>query len=83
MLQCTVDHRDMLEGKMAFRPFAKIAALMPRGGAQMQVAVPKRKEFGDEGDLGDAAHEAVMQRFSLHSFGTSHVQHRTSERLRL
>ena len=65
---------------MAFRPFAKIAALMPRGGAQMQVAVPKRKEFGDEGDEGDAAHEAAMQRFSLHSFGSSHVQLRTSDR---
>ena len=65
MLQCTVDHRDMLEGKMAFRPFAKIAALMPRGGAQMQVAVPKRKEFGDEGDLGDAAHEAPAPVWSL------------------
>ena len=46
----------------------------------MQVAVPKRKEFGDEGDEGDAAHEAAMQRFSLHSFGSSHVQLRTSDR---
>ena len=51
-----------------------------RGGAELKVAVPKRKHFGEEGDEGDAAHEAAMQQFSLHSFGSSHVQLRTSDK---
>ena len=71
---------EQLESKKQFRPSAKITGLMPHGGAGLKAKVPKRREFGAEGDEGDAAHEAAMEEFSLTSFGTSHVQDRTIDK---
>ena len=52
-----------LEAKKLFRQATKIYALMPFGGAGLKLKVPKRKDFGDEGEQGDAAH---VKRLALH-----------------
>ena len=69
---------DSLSAKTLFRPAGKIAALMPFGSAGLKLKVPKRKDFGEEGEEGDAAHEAAMQKFSLAEFGSSHVEKRAA-----
>ena len=43
------------------RDSAKIVKLLPRGGAGLKSKVPKRKDFGDEGEEGDQAHSAAMK----------------------
>ena len=68
--------REDLEAKKLFRPAAKITALMPFGGAGLQLKVPKRKDYGEEGEEGDAAHAAAMKQFSVKEFGNSHVEQR-------
>ena len=60
-----------------FRESFKVTRLQPRGGAGLKAKVPKRKDFGDEGEEGDAAHGAAMKEFSMAEFGCSHVQDRT------
>jgi len=60
-----------------FRESKKISRLQPRGSAGLKSKVPKRKDFGAEGDDGDAAHAAAMKDFSIAEFGSSHVQART------
>ena len=60
-----------------FRESEKISRLQPRGSAGLKSKVPKRKDFGAEGDEGDAAHAAAMKDFSIAEFGSSHVQART------
>ena len=69
---------EQLDGKKfvngGFRDSHKVTRLQPRGGAGLKSKVPKRKNFGDEGDEGDAAHGAAMKEFSLAEFGSSHVQ---------
>ena len=69
--------RDRLEGKKLLHGSAKIRSLMPRGAFGLQLKVPKRKEFGEEGAEGDAAHEAAMERFSIKEFGSTHVKEST------
>ena len=69
--------RKALEGKMEFRDAATIRGLLPRGSAGLKTKMPKRKDFGTEGEEGDAAHGAAMEEFSLKEFGSSHVQART------
>ena len=68
--------REDLEAKKLFRPAAKITALMPFGGAGLELKVPKRKDYGKEGEEGDAAHAAAMKQFSVKEFGNSHVEQR-------
>ena len=62
-----------------FRESKKISRLQPRGSAGLKSKVPKRKDFGAEGDDGDAAHAAAMKDFSISEFGSSHVQERTTD----
>ena len=70
-----------LESKLfthgGFRETAKIEGLLPHGGGGLKSKVPKRKEFGEVGEAGDAAHEAAMQESSLKEFGSTHVQDKT------
>ena len=60
-----------------FRDSAKIVPLMPRGGAGLKSKVPKRKDFGEEGEDGDKAHSAAMKEFGIKEFGSSHVKGET------
>jgi len=69
--------RDLLESKKLFRPAAKINGIMPRGSDGLKLKVPKRKDFGEQGAAGDAAHEAAMKEFSVNEFGRSHLQDTT------
>ena len=71
-----VQRCEQLESKKAFRPAATISGLMPEGGSNLQTKVPKRKDFGEEGEDGDAAHATAMEQFSLKEFGATHVQGR-------
>ena len=70
-----LDSKKFVHG--GFRDSLKVTRLQPRGGAGLKSKVPKRKDFGDEGEEGDAAHGAAMKDFSLAEFGCSHVQDRT------
>ena len=56
-----------------FRDSANIVKLLPRGGAGLKAKVPKRKDFGDEGEDGDAAHSAAMKELGILEFSSSHV----------
>ena len=60
-----------------FREATKIKSLEPRGGAGLKSKVPKRTEYGVEGEEGDVTHAAAMKEFSILDFGSSHVQDRT------
>ena len=60
---------NLLEGKKQFRPSSTIVKLMPQGGDGLKTKVPQRKNFGEEGPEGDAAHATAMKEFSLSSFG--------------
>ena len=51
--------------------------MLPRGGAGLKAKVPKRKDYGDEGGDGDAAHSAAMREFGILEFGSSHVKDET------
>ena len=55
-----------------FRDSAKIFKLLPRGGAGLQAKVPRRKNYGAEGEAGDAAHSTAMK-----EFGSSSLARRT------
>ena len=66
-----MQRRNLLEGKKEFRPSRSITKLMPRGGDGLQDAVPQRKDFGEAGAEGDAAHAAAMKDFSLSALGDS------------
>ena len=68
--------REELAAKKLFRPAAKINPLLPYGGSGLELKVPKRKEFGKEGEEGDEAHAAAMQQFSVKEFGMTHVEAR-------
>lgn len=78
MVQGAAQRGAQLESKKfgsgGFRGSSKINKLLPRGGAGLKMKVPKRKDFGAEGDEGDAAHAAAMKEFSVKEFGSSHVQ---------
>ena len=69
--------RDQLEGKKMLHGAAKIRGMLPRGALGLQLKVPKRIRFGNEGDEGDAAHEAAMQRFSVKEFGSTSTKDST------
>ena len=73
-----LDSKKFVHG--GFRDSHKVTGLQPRGGAGLKAKVPKRKDFGDEGDEGDAVHGAAMKELSLADFGCSHVQDRTLRR---
>ena len=51
---------EQLDGKKfvngGFRESHKVTRLQPRGGAGLKAKVPRRIDFGDEGDEGDALH---------------------------
>ena len=78
IVQGAAQRRDELASKMfangGFRETKKIEPLLPHGGGGLKLAVPKRKEYGKEGDEGDAAHAAAMKQFSVKEFGSTHVQ---------
>ena len=59
------------------RPTSTIAGLMPPGTKGLKSKVPKRIDFGAEGAEGDAAHEVMMNEFSVAGFGADHAQDRT------
>lgn len=59
------------------RPTNTIAGLMPPGAKGLKSKVPKRIDFGAEGAEGDAAHEVMMNEFSIAGFGADHAQDRT------
>ena len=42
--------------------------------------VPKRKEFGEAGAEGDAAHVAAIKQLSVKEFGSTHVQGESIDR---
>ena len=67
---------DQLDRKKQFFPSAVIDGIMPYGSAGLELKVPRRKLFGDEGPDGDAAHQAAMEHFSVKEFGSTHVQMR-------
>ena len=73
MVQGAAQRSQQLQSKIfghgGHRPTSTIAGMMPRGGAGLKQKVPKRKEFGPEGEDGDAAHQAAMREFSLKEFG--------------
>lgn len=74
MVVGTAQRSDQLESKKLFRPSSKINPLMPRGSRGLNSKVPRRKDFGEEGEEGDAAHEAAMSTFSIKEFGSTHVK---------
>ena len=83
IVHTAVQRQQQLESKKLFRPASRIDELMPKGSAGMKSKVPKRREYGEEGDAGDAAHAAAMKEFAVRDFGSSHVQSRTiDERMR-
>ena len=47
-----------------FRESAKIKKLLPRGSAGLKAKVPKRKDYGAEGEEGDLAHAQAMIKIS-------------------
>ena len=59
------------------RDSSKIVPLLPRGGAGLKSKVPKRKDFGVEGEAGDLAHASAMKEFGILEFGASHVKGET------
>ena len=63
---------DKLFANGGFRDSAKIFKLLPRGGAGLQAKVPRRKNYGAEGEAGDAAHSTAMK-----EFGSSSLARRT------
>ena len=84
VVQGAAQRRDQLVAKMfsqgGFREAAKISDLLPHGSAGLKTKLPKRKDFGEEGGEGDAAHEAAMKEFSIKEFGSTHVEGRTIDR---
>ena len=72
---------DRLSSKLfangGFRDSAKIVPLLPSGGAGLKAKVPKRKDYGAEGEAGDAAHASAMKEFGIKEFGASHVKGET------
>jgi len=61
-----VQRAEQLDSKMfthgGFRDSHRIIGLQPKGSASLKTKVPKRKNFGAEGDEGDAAHSAAMNK---------------------
>ena len=53
------------------RRASKIRDLLPPGSAGLDTKVPRRKDFGEEGEAGDALHAAAMEEFSIRRFGSS------------
>ena len=86
VVQGAVQRCGQLETKLfkhgGFRETSKIVPLMPQGGAGLKTSVPRRKDFGDEGEEGDAAHTTAMKQFSIKEFGETHAQVRSAERSR-
>ena len=60
-----------------FRESAKIKKLLPRGSAGLKAKVPKRKDYGAEGEEGDLAHAQAMKELGIMEFCASHVQEAT------
>ena len=83
VVQGAVQRCGQLETKLfkhgGFRETSKIVPLMPQGGAGLKTSVPRRKDFGDEGEDGDAAHATAMKQFSIKEFGESHAQVSSAE----
>ena len=73
VVQGAAQRRDQLVAKMfsqgGFRETAKISGILPHGGAGLKTKVPKRKEFGEEGSEGDAAHEVYDVLLEKHGGG--------------
>ena len=78
IVQGAAQRRDQLVSKM-YGQSGRLPAdgnedrtgLLPHGGSGLKnVTVPKRREFGPEGNEVDAAHEAAMKQFSVKEFGT-------------
>ena len=69
VVQGAAQRRDQLVSKMfvhgGCRPTEKMTGLLPHGGGGLKTKVPKRREYGAEGDDGDAAHAAAMKQFSV------------------
>ena len=70
----------VLADKKQMRPAASINGLLPPGAGSLKTTVPRRKDYGPVGELGDAAHAAAMEEFSVTELSKSHVQHRTQQR---
>jgi len=62
-----------------FRETSKIKKLLPRGSAGLKAKVPKRKDFGAEGEEGDLAHAQAMKELGILEFGAAHVKDETME----
>ena len=80
VVQGAAQRRNQLVSKKAFRRASKIRDLLPPGSAGLDTKVPRRKDFGEEGEAGDALHAAAMEEFSIRRFGSSHVQQRTIDK---
>ena len=81
MVSGAVQRAEQLSSKLfangGFRDSAKIVPLLPSGGAGLKAKVPKRKDYGAEGEAGDAAHASAMKEFGIKEFGASHVKGET------